>query len=116
MAVAPGVFARNRLFTFFQRPEVQEARARASILRGVVRQLPRAADVTVEPGGAGAFQVRYRLPHLSFERSVELSGLELACLRFLAERAGVPGFVASEEDRGALAAALAGLGPTIALK
>ena len=40
MALAPGVYARNRHFALFkQHPEVARARARAAVLRGLVRQL-----------------------------------------------------------------------------
>ena len=39
MALVPGMYARNKLFTLHREPEVRRARARAAMIRGVVRQL-----------------------------------------------------------------------------
>ena len=35
MAIAPGVYARNRMFAFYKHPGVARARARAATLRGM---------------------------------------------------------------------------------
>jgi hypothetical protein len=46
------------------------------------------------------------VPGLRIERRAVLTELELACVRYLAGRAGVAGFGASEEDRAGIERAL----------
>src|ERR1700761_973993 len=110
MAVAPGVYARNRFFRLFQEPEVRRAKARAALLRGIVEHLRRVSKpeadgaIRVDRMGGRAL-VSYRMPGLHFSRRAELTDLELECLRFLAARAGVAG-VPGEVDKEALLAAL----------
>jgi hypothetical protein len=109
MAVAPGVYARNRLFSFFTDPEVRRAKARGAILRGVVRQLAGAngeVDHVVFSRSSGRVLLRYRIARVKLERFVEMTELEGACVAYLASRAGVPGMHATEGDRALLDAAL----------
>jgi hypothetical protein len=113
MALVPGMYARNKLFALHREPEVRRARARAAMIRGVVRQLAgergaaegvafvRHGDVTV---------LKYRVPQVRFERRVELTEIERACLVFLAARAGVREVHVTHEERAHVEAALRRLG------
>ncbi len=79
------------------------------MLRGIVWQLARAQGRVegLSVGRAGdACELRYRVPGLRIERRARLTELELACVRFLAGRAGVAGLLPSDEDRVGLDAAL----------
>lgn len=93
MAVAPGVYSRNRHFSLHQRPEARAARRRAALVRGIVRHLAVAVDVRVERASdddrEGALEVSYRVAALAFERTARLSSAELACVRYLARKIGV---------------------------
>lgn len=116
MAIAPGVYARNRMFDFFNKAGVSRAKSRAATLRGIVRHLGRARAVTVAiddavvgtPAGA-EFVLRYQIPALRLSRVVELSRLELATLRVLAGKAGASCLPPDEADRALVDAALAQL-------
>ncbi len=119
MAVAPGVYSRNKHFSLHQRSEAKAAKRRAALLRGIVRHLPRACDLQVTAEN-DRLRLAYRVPSLSFERSTELSRIEAACLRYLARRADlVPpeeAGMASDEraDRLVVESVLARLGPRMA--
>ena len=116
MTLVPGLVSRNKSFALFQDPEVRRARYRSGIIRGIVRQLAGAHGnveglTVVHAGGAAghvgeAFELRYRVPVLRVERRASLSEVELACVRFLAGRAGVGGLHATEDDRARIDAAL----------
>jgi hypothetical protein len=112
MALAPGVYTRNRMFDFFGQEFVARARTRASVLRGIVPQLGRATNLSVtrEARGDGhVFVMRYAVSALRLTRVVELSSVELAALRVMAERAGVVVIPVEPADRGVVEAALAHL-------
>jgi len=92
MALAPGVYSRNRMFQLFREPAVKRAKVRAASLRGIVAQLARASAVTLErdtSGRAGRVDhvLRYQIPAMRMTRVVELSAVELATLRIMAARA-----------------------------
>jgi hypothetical protein len=108
MALAPGVYARNRMFDLFANVAVQRAKSRAATLRGIVKHLGRASSLTLEPEGLG-FVLRYEIPMLSLSRVVELSPVELATLRVLATRGGAPCLNAGDEDRAVVDTTLARL-------
>lgn len=112
MALAPGVYARNRMFDLFANVGVQRAKSRAATLRGIVRHLGRASSLALEDAlereGAG-FVLRYEIPVMSLSRVVELSRVELATLRVLASRAGAPCMNAEDEDRALVDTSLARL-------
>lgn len=105
MALAPGVYSRNRMFDLFAKSGVQRAKTRAAMLRGVVKHLSRACAVTLssqEEAGeprAGDFVLRYEIPAVRLSRVVQLSRLELATLRVLAERAKVTCLPLAAADR-----------------
>jgi hypothetical protein len=117
MALAPGVYARNRMFELFAQAGVQRAKSRAATLRGIVKHLGRACALTLErdasEGCAGRdakgqvdFVLRYEIPIMRLTRVVELSRVELAALRMLATRAGAPCLAADDEDRALVSGAL----------
>jgi hypothetical protein len=103
MIVAPGVYARNRMFDLFQSAGARRARTRAGVVRGIVSQLGRATAVTIAGearGGETTFVLRYIIPAMRLTRVVELAATELAALRLVAERAGIrslPGNVGDKE-------------------
>ncbi len=117
MALAPGVYVRNRMFDFFRKDVVKRARTRASVLRGIVPQLGRASAITLtcdgeprSPSGEPVFVLRYRIAEMRMSRVVELSPAELSALRMMAERAGVHALQpADDADRARIDAALARL-------
>jgi hypothetical protein len=113
MAIAPGVYARNRFFELFKSAEVRRARSRAALVRGIVQHLALARrdggagapSVTLERG-AGRVAVRYAVPSLRFERRTELSELEASCLLYLAEKAALPGLAPSASEHASLRSTL----------
>jgi hypothetical protein len=109
MALAPGVYSRNRHHALHQDPRVRRARARASLLRGLVRQLAGAEgpleSVTMERASPYVL-VRYRITRLGVDRTAQLSVIEAACVLHLAAREGVQGFEPTADDRAQLFMAL----------
>ena len=113
MAIAPGVYSRNRFFELFKAPEVRRARSRAAVVRGIVQHLAMlhrdGADVSAAVSlerNAGRVGFRYRVPSLRFERHTELSELETSCVMYLAERASLPGLAPTAVERDGLHGAL----------
>jgi hypothetical protein len=113
MAIAPGVYSRNRFFELFKTPEVRRARSRAQVVRGIVQHLTllsrEGADVAASVAldrRAGRVGFHYRVPALCFERRTELSEIETSCVLFLAERGGLPGLAPTSTERDGLHAAL----------
>lgn len=123
MIVAPGVYARNRMFDLFTSAGARRARTRASAVRGIVPQLARAAGVTVSVEALGhsasenvargaapkTFVLRYVVNAVRLTRVVELSAAELAALRLVAARANVHALPPSEGDAALVSATLASL-------
>jgi hypothetical protein len=116
MALAPGVYVRNRMFDFFAQAGVQRARSRAATLRGIVPQLGRACVVTLSNEGGGrsasgerSFVLRYEIPEMRMTRIVELTRVELATLRILAARGGLHTLPPDAGDRAIVDGALSSL-------
>jgi len=109
LVLAPGVYARNRMFDRMSTPPAQRARTRASLLRGLVPQLARATNVAVTREPALDYTLRLSIPAIHFTRVVQLSAVELAALRIAAERANVRGLPVGQEDRDLVAASLSRL-------
>lgn len=112
MTLVPGLFSRNRTFSFFEDPEVRHARRRATLLRGIVRQLATAAGAMESlriARGAGRWELSYGLPAMKVQRRVSLSDVELACVHHLVSREVVGGLRVTEQDRPAIDAALSRL-------
>lgn len=108
MALAPGVYARNRMFALFANPAVQRAKSRAATLRGIAKQLGRACAVTVVKEEID-FSLRYQIPALRLTRVAELSRVELATLRLMAARDGASCLLPEVDDRTHVETALARL-------
>jgi hypothetical protein len=109
MTLVPGLLSRNRSFDLFENPEVRRARGRAMLLRGIVRQIAGAQGEIASlhvARVAARIELSYRLPGMKMRRQALLNDLELACVRYLAERASVAGLFATAEDRAAIDAAL----------
>jgi hypothetical protein len=113
MAVAPGVYARNRMFDMFTLPGVQRAKTRAAIIRGIVPHLSRATTLTVTSegnrGGEPVWVLRYAIAELRLTRVVELSPAELSALRVLASRANLRVLPMEANDKTVVDSALARL-------
>jgi hypothetical protein len=116
MTLVPGLMSRNRFYALFEDPEVRRARRRSALLRGIVRQLAGAqghVEGLAIAQGVEEAELRFRVPGLRIERRASLTRAELACVRYLAHRAGVAGLHATEDDRtwidGALRRLAAGL-------
>jgi hypothetical protein len=110
MIVAPGVYARNRMFDLFASSGARRARMRASVVRGIPPQLARAGSVSLSAAPDGScFVLRYAIPTLRLARIVELSAVELAALRLVAARAGIHALPPAPGDRHLVATALARL-------
>ena len=109
MTLVPGLVSRNRFYALFEDPEVRRVRLRSALLRGIVRQLAGAhghVEGLIIAQRAEESELRYRVPGLRVERRASLTRAELACVRYLAGRAGVPGLHATDEDRAGIDAAL----------
>jgi len=110
MAVAPNVYARNRMFAFYNEPAVKRARTRAATIRGAVRQLASerldATNVSLCRAADGNAVLRYRIERMKLERTIELTPVEAACIAYLATKAGVAGLAATADDRALLDHAL----------
>jgi hypothetical protein len=84
MAMVPGLYSRNRMFSRFTDPVVRRARARARMVRGLVRFVSREdAEVEVTVTEGQRMRVYYRIARLHLERTVQITELELALLRVL---------------------------------
>jgi hypothetical protein len=116
MTIVPGLYSRNKMFAFFNDPEIRRARARAAQLRGIVRQLAgsQGAPAIVElsrahrgsPAAAAPAVLCFSIPLIRLVRRVELSELEAACLAYLCARAGVTCLHPEPDDRVMLDSAL----------
>jgi hypothetical protein len=112
LVIAPRVYARNRFFDLFEQPVIRRVRRRASLLRGVVRQLtnsrgPRGETIGEQVLADGRVLLRYVVPGLNFTRTTALTGLEAAIVRYLVARSrNVP---CKSEDFERIEQALAGL-------
>lgn len=122
MIVAPGVYARNRMFDLFTSAGARRARTRASAVRGMVPQLARASAVTVSLEALGhcagelaqgavpkTFVLRYAVSAVRLTRVVELSAAELAALRLALSRANIHVLPPADGDAALVTATLASL-------
>lgn len=116
MTLVPRFVSRNKSFALFEDPDVKSARARAALLRGIVRQLAGGhgrVEAVAVAAEAGSREMRYRVPGVRLERRALLSETEYGCVAFLAARAGVPGVRATGDNRAGIDAALRRLGAGI---
>jgi hypothetical protein len=111
LVLTPTAWSRNRFFNLFQQPALQHARRRASILRGLLRQLRKYPDALLDFDelGEGAVNLRLEVPSLGYKRSSVLSAMERALVEYaVAHGAGRPTPV---EARAKVEAALAKMAP-----
>ncbi len=113
LVLAPRTYSRNRFFSLFEDGLARRVRRRAARVRGVIRQLAGNGRAQAEIIGEqvlddGRVLLRYRVPELSFHRTIALSALEAATLRFALHRAGKA--TLSSDDRTLVEAALERLG------
>lgn len=115
MALAPGVYSRNRFFALFEAKPLRRARARAWVLRSVARDVARGpCEVSVASRDA-AVELALEVPSLAFTRRVRLSALELAGLRVLLAKTPQGALLpAAAADHAAVGAALATLSGPLA--
>ena len=110
IALQPTHASRNRHFALFATSEARDARRRAFVIRGVVRELSGAHGpvriLSCDLQG-GNVLVRYALMRLSATRTVRLSQTDFAVARVALARRGVrllpAALVAREEDHAAVA-------------
>ncbi len=113
LVLAPATFSRNRFFRVFESPAGRGVRRRAARVRGVIRQLlgegrPKAEVIGERVLEDGQVFLRYRISELAFERTVALSRLEAATLRYALHQANAGEL--SDEDRDSVVGALQRLG------
>ncbi|HEY3234962.1 MAG TPA: hypothetical protein VGJ84_09600 [Polyangiaceae bacterium] len=113
LVLAPQTFSRNRFFWLYQQPGGASVRRRAARVRGVVRQLlgrgrSKATLIGEQVLDDGQVLLRYRIQDLSYSRTVALSDIEAAVLRFALHRVGAGAL--SKRDRAMVEGALSRLG------
>jgi hypothetical protein len=111
LVLTPTAWSRNRFFSLFQRPELQHARRRAAVVRGLLRQIRKypGAELAFDELADGEVKLRLEVASLGYRRSSLLSPMERALIEYaLARGAGLPTPV---EARAKVEGALAKLGP-----
>lgn len=111
LVLTPSAWSRNRFYGLFQEPALQHARRRASILRGLLRQIRKypGAPLRFEERGDGTVLLELGVEALGYKRSSVLSAIERALVEYaLAHGAGLP---TPPEARAEVEAALAKMAP-----
>lgn len=93
LVLAPEAYSRNRFYALFETESAQRVRRRAARVRGVIRQLlgqrrPQGEIVGEQVLDDGQVLLRYSVSVLGFSRTVALSAIEAAALRYALHRAG----------------------------
>jgi hypothetical protein len=92
LVLAPHTFSRNRFHDLYEHPELKRVRRRAKRVRGIIRQLLGKGREKAEIVGDREFDdrvlLRYKIPHLAYERTTALSALEAATIHYALGRAG----------------------------
>ncbi len=119
LVLVPRVLSRNRFFGLFEDSTARRLRKRAKRLRGIIRQLTAQGREPAEVTGRHELQdgrvlLRYRIKHLSFERTSALSPLEAALLQYAMHRAGLADL--SEPHRSLVETALGQLSAELPLE
>jgi hypothetical protein len=108
MAMVPMLYSRNRMFERFTDPVIRRARSRARMVRGLLRFIAREDAVVKMAQVHDKHIVTHRIPKLRFERTVQLTEIELALLRMLLSTGPHPSTLDEQEtDRPRVEAALA---------
>jgi hypothetical protein len=117
MVVAPGVYSRNRMFALFAEPEMARARLRATVVRGLFRQLQRSRNLGLSfrfEDREGGVYLHYEVEKLRLVCRIELTHLERSCLVYLASKTDAPLMQATPEDKTRVEEALLRLVPEAA--
>lgn len=100
LILAPATFSRNKFFEMFEQEPLKIARRRAQLVRSVIKDLtepwPHPGEIPGRPGaviieevvGDEDFTLTYAVEELGYRRSVMLTHLEAASLRYALERSG----------------------------
>lgn len=87
LVLSPATYSRNRFFRLYQDPSMKRIRRRASLIRGLVRQLVRAPDRTIaETEVAGGYKVSLEVPSLGYRRTTLLGPIERDMIEYLLAR------------------------------
>ncbi len=109
LILAPSTFSRNKFFEMFQQEPLKMARRRAQLVRSVIKDLtepwPHPGEIPGHPSAVvveevmheNDFTLTYVVEELGYRRSVLLTHLEAAALRYALERAGAGKASASEK-------------------
>src|SRR6187551_791452 len=123
LILAPGTFSRNRFFKLYQSESIWQARRRAQVVRSLIKELtdpwPTAGQLPSHPQAVveqevmieGELHLQFSVPDLGYRRSVRLSAVEAAALRYCLDRAGK--LQASEQDKRAVELCLSKLAPNL---
>lgn len=111
LVLTPTAWSRNRFFALFQEPALHHARRRASILRGLLRQIRKypGSSLRFVERPDGAVTLELTVESLGYRRSSVLSAMERALVEYaIARGAGLP---TPPEARAKVEAALAKMAP-----
>ena len=121
LVLAPGTFSRNKFFSLFQDSTLMKARRRAQMIRSLVKELtepwPHPGErpshtcpiIEEEIEIGGELQLTYRVEEFNYKRTVHLSPLEAATLRYSLHQSGNNPL--SEQERELVESSLAKLDP-----
>ncbi|MEZ4301894.1 MAG: hypothetical protein R3B70_43575 [Polyangiaceae bacterium] len=94
LTLSPATYSRNRFYEMYTSPVVQRSRRRAGQIRSIVTALvsDTAAKgsgrlISVEPDAGGGAVMVYDVPSLGMRRTVRLSPIEVALVRYCVGRA-----------------------------
>lgn len=123
LILAPQTFSRNKFFEMFQQEDRAYARRRSQIVRSIIKELTEpwphlgeipphpAPKITEQRESEAGLHLSYEVDEFDYKRSVLLTPLEAAALRYALNRAGFgelePG------DRELVEKHLAGLAPEL---
>ncbi len=87
LVIAPSTLSRNRHFRLYQDPRARAVQRRSRIIRGLVRELLRPEEKTIEVArGDAAVDLLVEFPSLGFRRKASLSPLEHDLVEYLLAR------------------------------
>ncbi len=122
LVLAPGTFSRNKFFALFQDSELMHARTRAKAVRSLIKEL---TEPWAHPGERpsrscpiieeeyeqeGELHLTYRVEELNYKRSILLTPLEAATLRYSLHQSHLRELASS--DREMVERALSKLAPS----
>ncbi len=100
LIMAPGTFSRNRFFRLYENRKIGRARRRAQMVRSLIKELtepwPLEGQIPSHPGAViseerfvdGELLLSFSVPDMRYKRSVRLTPIEAAALRYCLARTG----------------------------